>query len=326
MAIHLVPRPSTSRPRAAGTAVVVALAVALGVGGALVSPTPAKAWTSGTFSADSEAQLVVLHNQARSAAGLLSLKLDPILTKAARWRAKDMADRGYFGHTILGTDREVFWYLQYTYRYCFKVAGENLGELSWDGASVSDVTNWTFSAWMGSKGHRSNILGSSWDSIGVGAYRGADGRYTWTVLFADSCGPAGAAPKPTPNPTPKPTPKPTPRPTAKPTQRPSATHPPTPGPTPGGNGDAAAPPPGVPSTSDAPASTQNEVAGQSSAPWTGDNSVSPTPLPSGQPMASAPTPVGWANPGSTLRVVDDPGQRSLLDVIVNAVLGPLFGS
>ena len=88
---------------------------------------------------------------------------------------------------------------------------------------------------MDSSGHRKNILGKSWEVIGVGAYKGADGKKMWTVLFADKCGSSAAEgdaqadrqaqaeaggqggregrhrsrpPKPTPRPTP--TPKPTP--------------------------------------------------------------------------------------------------------------------
>ena len=60
---------------------------------------------------------------------------------------------------------------------------------------------------MGSPGHRANILGKTWDVIGIGAYKGPTGKKMWTVLFADKCG--STAPKPTPKPTPKPRPKPT---------------------------------------------------------------------------------------------------------------------
>ena len=41
---------------------------------------------------------------------------------------------------------------------------------------------------MESPGHRANILGKSWDVIGVGAYKGPTGKKMWTVLFADKCG------------------------------------------------------------------------------------------------------------------------------------------
>ena len=83
---------------------------------------------------------------------------------------------------------------------------------------------------MGSPGHRANILGKTWDVVGIGAYKGPTGKKMWTVLFADKCG--STAPKATPRPTarPKPKPRPTPRATARPTQR--ATPRPTPRKTP----------------------------------------------------------------------------------------------
>ncbi len=191
----------------------LALAIGLSAGGLLIAPTPALGWDPGAFSKASEDQLVALQNQARASAGLRTLKPDPTLQAAARWRAKDMAQRDYFGHTIKGTDRKVFWYLQYKYDYCFKVAGENLGTVTWEGASAEEVSAWAFDAWMNSAGHRAAILGEAWDSIGIGSYRADDGRYVWTVLFADRCASAKASPKPTPKPTPKATPRPTARPT-----------------------------------------------------------------------------------------------------------------
>ena len=87
-----------------------------------------------------------MQNQARASAGLKALKLDTDLRVVARWRAKDMVDRDYFSHTIKGTDHNAFWYMQHKYGYCFKVAGENIGEVTWAGASEADATAWVFDA------------------------------------------------------------------------------------------------------------------------------------------------------------------------------------
>ena len=193
-----------------------------------------------SFSSGSESQLITLQNQARASGGLKALKLDTALRTIARWRSKDMAQRDYFSHTIpsSGTDHNVFWYMQHEYDYCFKVAGENIGQATWPGASEEDVTAYVFDLFMDSSGHRANIMGKSWDVVAVGAYRTTGDHYVWTVLFADKC---GTAPAPTPEPTPKPTPEPTPEadarahaeadpsPTASPTPSPTAS--PTPKPT-----------------------------------------------------------------------------------------------
>ncbi len=41
-----------------------------------------------------------------------------------------MAQRDDFSHTIPGpgADHNVFWYMQNEYDYCFKLAGENIGQ------------------------------------------------------------------------------------------------------------------------------------------------------------------------------------------------------
>ncbi|MCJ7711573.1 MAG: CAP domain-containing protein, partial [Chloroflexi bacterium] len=182
----------------------VALAFAVTAVGLFAVPSRALAWDAGTFSGGSESQLISLQNQARASAGLKSLKVSSDLRTIARWRSKDMAERNYFSHTIKGTSRKVFWYMQNKYNYCYKLAGENIGTLTWEGASEADATNWIFEQFMNSSGHRANILGQAWDVVAVGAYKTSGSKFYWTALFVDSC---SSAPKATPKPTPKPTPK-----------------------------------------------------------------------------------------------------------------------
>ena len=69
--------------------------------------------------------------------------------------------------------------------YCYKLAGENIG---WNTYPDDVATAAIHKMFMDSSGHRANILGKSWDVIGVGAYKGSDGKKMWTVLFADKCG------------------------------------------------------------------------------------------------------------------------------------------
>jgi uncharacterized protein YkwD len=193
--------------------------------GLLAVPRTTLAWDVNTFSSGSESKLVSLTNQARAAAGLRALKVDSKLTSIARSRSKDMIVRDYFSHTILGTNYNVFHILD-TKGYCYKIAGENIG---WNNYPDDVATTTIQRQFMESAGHRANILGKSWDVIGIGAYKGPTGKKMWTVIFADRCG-TTSSPKPTPKPTPKPIPKP--KPAATPTPRPAATPRPTPEPTP----------------------------------------------------------------------------------------------
>ena len=298
---RLVAPVADARRFTAGVALVFGIAAV----GLLAVPPTAMAWDSGEYSAASESQLISMQNQARASAGRRSLKLDTALRTIARWRSKDMVKRDYFSHTIKGTSRSVFWYMQHEYGYCFKLAGENIGTVTWKGASVEDATNWVFNAFMDSKGHRDNIMGKAWDVVAVGAYKGAGDTFMWTVLFADKCGSSSpsATPKPTPRPTAKPKPKPAP--TAKP--KPAATPKPTAKPKP------------------KPAATAEPLPS-----WTPFVFLPPTPGPTSSPTE---TPVSIAEPGGTigvappgqLRVIDAPAELGLVDSILESVTARFFG-
>ncbi len=210
---------SLPAPTGRRTAVLIALLFAITSAVSLVRPTPAFAWDDDSFSSGSEKELVTLTNRSRAAAGLKSLKVDSTLTSIARWRSKDMIERDYFSHDIPGYGK-VFKKMD-AKGFCYKVAGENIG---WNTYPDDVATETVHDMFMDSSGHRKNILGKSWDVIGVGAYKGSDGKKMWTVLFADKCGSTAHAeadrqadaqahaeadaPSPTAKPTPKPTAKP----------------------------------------------------------------------------------------------------------------------
>jgi uncharacterized protein YkwD len=206
-------------------AIVVAFAVSSVV--TLSTPQAVDAWSGGSFSSSSERALVSMTNRSRAAAGLRSLRIDSTLTAVARWRSKDMIERDYFSHQIPGYG-SVFKKLD-SKGYCYKVAGENIG---WNTYPDDEATAAIHRMFMDSSSHRANILGRAWDVIGVGAYKGSDGKKMWTVLFADKCGGTTSKPKPAPKQTPKPTPRPTPKPAPKATPKPTPAPTPTPTPTP----------------------------------------------------------------------------------------------
>ena len=64
----------------------------------IVTPGAAFAWDPSAYSAADEQLLATLTNQARAAAGLPALNMDAALNDMARWRSKDMIDKGYFSH------------------------------------------------------------------------------------------------------------------------------------------------------------------------------------------------------------------------------------
>jgi uncharacterized protein YkwD len=262
-------------------------AFVLALGLALVLPVTAFAWGSNAFSSSSEQQLFQLTNQARAAAGLKSLHWDSTLASLARARAKDMIVRNYFSHQIPPDGHTVFDVMSND-GYCFKLAGENIG---WNNYPDDQATTEIQTMFMNSPDHRQNILGPAWDVVGIGAYKGADGKKMWSVVFADKCGSVSAPP-------PKPV-KSKPKPTAKPAPLKPKVHP-----------AASASPGASPSASPSP-------------------SLSPAPAPSTSPPSGpSPSPSGEVAiaGGGSLRVTDPPAPQGLLESIAAGVAGLFFGN
>jgi uncharacterized protein YkwD len=220
---------TTQSPSLRRAAILVAIAFAISAFGLFATPDATFAWSEGSFDSGSEQELLALHNRARASAGRRALRWDAALGSIARSRSQDMIQRNYFDHTIKGTGRHV-WDVMSDRAYCYNVAGENIGwNQHWpDGQETAEIHK----SFMASPTHRDNIMGSAWDSVGIGAYKGGDGKIIWTVVFADACGatastgtPRPATPvasKPVTRPAPPPTPSAPPRVSASLTSRPSS--------------------------------------------------------------------------------------------------------
>lgn len=91
--------------------------------------------------------------------------MNPLLEEAARLKAEDMAEKGYFSH--VSPDGKSPWYWISGAGYKFIYAGENLAV---DFEYSEDVNE----AWLNSPGHRDNILNNQFTEIGIAT---AEGRY-----------------------------------------------------------------------------------------------------------------------------------------------------
>ena len=259
-------------------------ALALAIGLALLLPVTAFAWGPNAFSSSSEQQLFQLTNQARAAAGRKALHWDARLASLARARAKDMIVRNYFAHQIPPDNHTVFDVMS-NVGYCFNLAGENIG---WNNYPDDQATGAIQAMFMNSPDHKQNILGPAWDVVGIGAYKGPDGKKMWAVVFADKCG--SVAPAPTHKPVP-------PKPTAKPAPvKPRAT--------------PAASPSAAPSSLPSPSPTVSPE-------------DTPGPLPG---LTPAPSGEVAAVPGGTLRVADPATSQGLLESIAAGIAGLFFGN
>ena len=323
-----------SKPVApAHLALMLAVALIATSAGLLALPGRALGWSDDSFSSTSEQQLFTLTNQARASAGLRTLRWDSVLAGIARWRSQDMATRDYFSHNIPGGGM-VFDVMSQK-GYCFNLAGENIG---WNNYPDDQATQVVQNDFMNSSGHRSNILGSAWDVAGIGAYKLADGRKFWTVIFADKCG-STSTPAPTPKPppiatpTPAPTPTPTPIATPAPTPTPIATPAPTPRPTP----EPTPRPTPEPTPRPTPRVTPTLAATPARTPEptrtltpTPEATPTPTPTPTHDPTAAASADGpsdGQALPdGVSLRVHDPAPAPGLVSGLLGSLLALIFGS
>lgn len=114
---------------------------------------------SAEYADETAAQMLALVNACRAENGLAPLVLSDRLSAAASAKADDMATNGYFSHTspTYGTPSQMLKDFGISYGYM----GENIAKGYTDAAS-------TVSAWMNSAGHRANILGTEFTSLGVG--------------------------------------------------------------------------------------------------------------------------------------------------------------
>ena len=93
------------------------------------------------------------------------------LVSAANKRAEEVAK--VFSHTR--PDGSSCFTVLGEYGVSYRSAGENIASGQ---TTPAEVVN----AWMNSEGHRANILGANFTSLGVGVYKNGS-SYTWVQLF-----------------------------------------------------------------------------------------------------------------------------------------------
>jgi uncharacterized protein YkwD len=116
-------------------------------------------------------EILDLVNAERAKKGLSALVMDEELLSAAMYRAAECSI--YYSHTRPNETT------------CFTINdkwakssshGENIAAGQWSAASVMD-------SWINSSGHYANIMGSSYKSIGIGAFK-IGGVYFWVQCFS----------------------------------------------------------------------------------------------------------------------------------------------
>ena len=121
-----------------------------------------------------EKEVVTLVNQERAKVGLAPLKDNWELSRVARYKSEDMANKNYFSHTSPTYGSPFDMIKNFGIKYM--AAGENIAMGQQTSASV-------MTAWMNSSGHKANILNANFTEIGVGVARNKSGTIYWTQQF-----------------------------------------------------------------------------------------------------------------------------------------------
>lgn len=159
-------------------AAITVILLLLGLGGCHTGRCPdGREWS---IPADEPNEMVALINNARADAGLSPLTRDGMLSLVASEHSKDMACRDFFNHINPDNQNpgDRVQEAGETYASPWRWIAENIGTR----ATVREQ----FDDWMASEGHRSNILDSRVDEMGIGLIHINEGsRYTdyWTVVF-----------------------------------------------------------------------------------------------------------------------------------------------
>lgn len=118
-------------------------------------------------------EVLALTNTQREAAGLNPLSVDPVLTEMAMLRARELEES--YSHTRPSGEncKTVFREFETDLRFW----GENAAKGNRTPEAVVE-------AWMGSQGHRENLLREDAEYLGVGVWQDEDGILYWVQLFA----------------------------------------------------------------------------------------------------------------------------------------------
>ena len=107
--------------------------------------------------------LTNLVNQSRQEAGIQMLVENKKLDLAAKLKAKDMVQKGYFSHQSPEGMTPWYWFKVIGYNY--KYAGENLAIGFFDSQAL-------YSAWLNSPSHKDNLLNPKYKEIGTAVLSG----------------------------------------------------------------------------------------------------------------------------------------------------------
>ncbi len=110
-------------------------------------------------------------NYQRQQAGVAALASSSALINAARGHSQDMATNNFFSH--MGSNGSSPFDRMSAAGFAFSAAAENI----YAGSGIYNNPSAAVSAWMGSEGHRTNMLNPTYTYGGVGYWCNANSDY-----------------------------------------------------------------------------------------------------------------------------------------------------
>jgi len=165
-------RPRVLQPRA----FIFFSAIALGFFGILhqlILPLQPMGLVLGFSSSITPVKVIEQTNQERAKLGLLPLKINDKLTRAALAKGQDMFSDQYWAH--VAPDGKEPWSFIGEAGYTYKVAGENLAR---DFFYTGDMVK----AWMSSPTHRANIANDRYREVGIAVIDGVMAGHETTLV------------------------------------------------------------------------------------------------------------------------------------------------
>jgi uncharacterized protein YkwD len=140
------------------------------------SPTGVEAATGSTPGA--AAEMASLTNTERQRAGLAPLTVSPLLMRAAQLHADQMASLGQMAHVLPGARYPEPEDRLAAVGYSWQAYAENVAYGQGSPAAA-------IGSWMGSAGHRANILNPGLRELGTALAHGSDGRPYYVQVFGN---------------------------------------------------------------------------------------------------------------------------------------------
>jgi uncharacterized protein YkwD len=155
-----------------------ALVFLLILAGGCSSPDSPTAVEAAVPSSGAAAELASLTNTERRQAGLAVFAVSPLLMQAAQLQADQMAALGQMAHDLPGARYPEPADRLAAVGYRWQAYAENVAYGQGSPAAA-------MSSWMGSSGHRANILNPALRELGTAVARGSDGRPYYAQVFGN---------------------------------------------------------------------------------------------------------------------------------------------